>query len=168
MRKTFGDFIDKKQRDTLKQLGLLKKLFERNGMKVESHLETDEKDDPYIFCLNPMGGASFDGIRIYRVGDRLAFRIQKESQTHPYGTAYPLNVEEMFHDLLSDENVDQKKAGERVIEMVGKEVKKFFEKSIDAERDERKATIEGDPEHAGNVLVRTTGTDYSSLIHSKS
>jgi len=167
VRKTFGDFIDKKQRDTLKQLGLLKKLLERNGMKVESFLETDEMNDPYIFCMNPMGGASFDGVRIYKVGSNLAFRVQKESQTHPYGNAYPLNVEEMFHDLLSDEGVDQTKAGERIIEMVGKEVKKFFEKSIDAERGERQSNIEGDAEHAGNVLVRTSGTDYSSLVYNK-
>ena len=168
MHKTFEDFIDKKQRDSLKQLGLLKKLLEKNGMKVESFLESNEMNDPYIYCANPLGGSSFGGIRIYKIGDCLAFRIQKENQTHPYGTAYPLNIEDMFHDLLSEKNIDKLKAGKQIIEMVGKEIKRFFEKSIDAERDERKGNVEGDADKAGNVLVRTTGTDYSSLVYNKS
>lgn len=167
MRKTFGDFIDKKQRDSLKQLGLMRKLLEKSGLKVEGYLETDDTDEPYIFCFNPSSNTSFDGIRIYKIGDRLAFRIQKENRTHPYGKAYPLEVEEMFHDLLSDEGIDQRKAGEKVIEMVTKEVKKFFDKSVDAEKEERKSNIEGETDNAGNVLVRTTGTDYSSLVYNK-
>ncbi len=167
MRKNFGDFIDKKQRDALTQLELMRKLLERNGMKIESYLETDDTDDPYIFCFNPSQNGSFDGIRIYKVGDRLAFRIQKENRTHPYGKAYSLEIEEMFHDFLSDQGIDQRKAGEKVIEIVTKEVKKFFDKSVDAEKEERKSNVEGDSENAGNVLVKTTGTDYSSLVYNK-
>ena len=167
MRKSFGDFIGKKERDALKQLGLMKKLLEKTGLKVESYLETDDTDDPYIFCFNPSRNGSFDGIRIYKAGDRHAYRIQKENRTHPYGKAYSLEIEEMFHDLLSEENEDQRKAGEKVIEIVTKEVKKFFDKSVDAEKEDRKSNVEGDSENAGNVLVKTTGTDYSSLIFNK-
>jgi len=168
MRKNFGDFIDKKQRDSIKQLGLMRQLLEKNGMKVESYLETNDSDEPYIFCFNPSSNSSFDGVRIYKIGNRLAFRIQKENRTHPYGKAYPLEIEEMFHDFLGDQHIDQRKAGQKVIEMVSKEIKKFFDKSVDAEKDERKASVEGGSDSAGNVLVRTTGTDYSSLVYNKS
>lgn len=165
--RTFGDFINKKKRESLKQLSLLKQALERNGLKTESHLEGDQ-DEPYVFCTCPFGGTSFGGIRIYKIGTQLAFRIQKENKTHPYGSAYPLNIEEMFSDFLSEEKVDEKKAGEMVIEHLGKEIRKFFERSIDAEKEERSQRVDKEKEAAGNVLVRTTGTDYSALVYSKS
>jgi hypothetical protein len=75
---------------------------------------------------------------------------------------------DMFHDLLSDEGTDQMQAGKRVIEAVAKEIRKFFDKSLEAEREERERNIEADRDSAGNVAIRTTGTDYSSLVYSKS
>lgn len=162
--KSFGEFIDKKKREAIRQLGLIKEMLERSGLDVENFLHTD--DDSYIYCKNPTRNGSFDGVRIYKIGDQLAFRIQKESKTHPYGSAYPLPIEEMFHDLLSD-NDDQMKAGKKVIEAVEREIRKFFEKSIHAERDERSKSIEG-KDGSGSVLVKSTGTDYSALIMQKS
>lgn len=165
--RSFGDFLDKKKRDSIHQLEILKDLLERHGMKVENFLSTDGDDhDPYIFCHNTTKSGSFDGVRIYKVGTELAFRVQKESKTHPYGSAYPLPVETMFYDFLSDEGIDEKKAGEKIIEAVGKELRKFFEKSVEADRDQRDKEIEG--ASAGNVLTRSGGTDYSSLVFSKS
>ena len=163
--RSFGEFLDKKKREGVKQLGLLQQLLERSGMKVEDFIENDE-GEPYIFCANPSGNGSFGGIRIYKIGNQLAFRVQKENKTHPYGSAYPLNVEQMFNDFLTDEGVDEEKAGKKVIEHLSKEIKKFFEKSGDADKhgsefDDR------DQESSGNVLVRTTGTDYSALIYNK-
>lgn len=166
MIRTFSEYLDKKQRDTLKHLGIVKKLLERNGMKVESFLDTDKDDEPYIFCYNPSRNTSFDGVRIYKIGSSIAFRIQKENQTHPYGKAYPLQIEEMFNDMVGEKDADQKEVGQKVIELVAKEIKKFFERSVEAEKDERRSSIDGYM-NAGNVLVRTTGTDYSSLVHSK-
>ena len=101
------------------------------------------------------------------MGNQFAFRIQKENKTHPYGSAYPLDIEEMFNDFLSEEQVDEMKAGEMVIEHLGREIRKFFEKSIDAEKQEREGRIDREKESAGNVLVRTTGTDYSALVYNK-
>lgn len=164
--KSFGEFIDKKKRESVKQLTLVKQLLERQGMKVENFLTTGD-EEPYVFCFCPTRNGSFDGVRIYKIGNELAFRIQKENQTHPYGAAYPLPVEEMFHDLLSDENSDQLKAGKKVIEAINKEIRSFFDKSIEAEHDEREKNIEMDKDTEGNVLVRTTGTDYSSLVYNK-
>lgn len=164
--KSFGEFVDKKKRESVRQLGLLRKLLEQQGLKVESFLDVDPEEDPYIFCKNATGQGGFDGIRIYKIGDDIAFRVQKESKTHPYGSAYQLPIEEMFHDFLSDEEADQKKAGKKVIESVGKEIKRFFEKSAKAEKASREQEINAEKEGDG-VLVRSTGTDYSALVYNK-
>lgn len=165
MHKTFGSFINKKKRDTIHQLGLVEKLLEKQGMKVETFLEKDD-DDPYIFVKNTQKNSSFEGIRIYKIGDKLAFRVQKESKTHPYGKAYLLEIEEMFQDFLTDDDMNDQKAGQLVIASVAKEIRNFFEKSVDAERDRKEDEISHD-DPQGNVMVRNTGTDYSSLIYSK-
>jgi len=166
-QKSFGNFVDKKKRECVRQLRLLKQLLESSGMKVENFLNAEDSE-PYVFCHSPGRDGSFDGVRIYKIGDQLAFRVQKENQTHPYGKAYPLPIEEMFHDFLSDEDVDQMKAGKKVIESVNKEIRRFFDKSVEAERDERSQGVDGDEgDSEGNVMVRTTGTDYSSLVYNK-
>lgn len=165
-RRTFGEFVDRKKRESIRQLKLLKQLLESNGMKTENFLMEND-DEPYIYCHNPVNTGSFDGIRIYKIGNTIAFRIQKENETHPYGSAYQLPVEEMFHDFLADEDIDQEKAGKKVIESVAKEIRRFFDKSAEAESDERDQNSEMEKDSAGNVLVRTTGTDYSSLVYNK-
>lgn len=160
-KKSFGEFVDKKKRDAISQLRLVKKMLESHGFKVEDFLNSNE-DDHYIFCHGDRHDGGFDGIRIYKIGNDIAFRVQKESKTHPYGSAYLLPIETMFHDFLTDENVDQKKAGEMVIEAVGKEVRKFFEKSAKAAKEYRSDMLASDP-----VMVRSSGTDYSALIFNK-
>jgi hypothetical protein len=167
-KRSFGEFVDKKKRESLRQLLLVKQLLEHSGLKVENFLDTEDTDDPYVFCFMPAKNGSFDGIRIYKIGEEIAFRIQKENKTHPYGSAYPLPIEEMFHDFLIDDGADQKKAGEKVIKAVVKEVRRFFDKSVEAEKEERELDIEREKDTEGNVLVRTTGTDYSSLVYNKS
>jgi len=164
--KSFGDFMNKKKRDGIDHLNIVEKILRNNGLKVENFINEDNEGDPYVFCYNPLQNASFNGVRIYILGDQLAFRVQNEKNTHPYGSAYPLNIEEMFHDFLSDKNLDKEKAGKKVIESISKEIKKFFEKSSQIEKDERGTGIDGE-ESSGNVIASTMGTDYSSLIHSK-
>lgn len=162
--RSFGEFVDKKKRESIHQLRLVKSLLERGGMKVENFLEAeDDSHEPYIFCHNPTKTGSFDGIRIYKIGTDLAFRVQKESKTHPYGSAYPLPIETMFYDFLSDDGVDEKKAGQKIIESISKEVRKFFDKSAEADREEREKGVDG----MGDVMVRNTGTDYSSMVYGK-
>lgn len=162
--RSFGDFMNKKKREGIRQLRILHKLFERSGMKVESFIEADDPgSEPYIYCYNPSRNGSFDGVRIYKIGEQLAFRVQKESKTHPYGSAYPLDIEDMFNDFMTDDQVDEKQAGMRVIECVGKELRRFFNKSIEVEKDQRDDEIES----MGNVLIKSTGTDYSALIFNK-
>ena len=167
-RKSFGEFVNKKKRDSIKHLTIIKKMLEQGGMKVEDFIDADSDDEPYIFCVNSTKNGSFDGVRIYEIGGQCNFRVQKENKTHPYGSAYPLPIEEMFNDFLSDEGTDQKKAGKKVMEAVNKEIKRFFEKSLESERDERERNIESEKDSEGSVSVRSTsGTDYSAQIHSK-
>jgi hypothetical protein len=161
MYTSFGNFVDKKKRDTIKQLRLVGKLLHSQGMEVEEFL--DDMDEAYIFCLNPNKNSSFQGVRLYKIGGNIAFRIQKESKTHPYGRAYSVPIEDMFNDFMTDEKVNATKAGHRVIESVAFEMKRFFEKSVDAEKQQRSQGM--DKNDGSGVLVTTTGTDYSSLIY---
>lgn len=166
--KSFGDFVDKKKRDALHQLSLIERLLKKQGLRVESYLKNNE-DEPYIFCYNPSRSASFDGIRIYKIASTIAFRIQKESETHPYGKAYNLPIEDMFQDFLQEANTKEQEAGHKVIEAVANEIRKFFDKSAEAERNDRMKEIEGQKgDSKGTVSIRSTaGEDYSSLIYNK-
>jgi len=141
----------------------MKKILEQNNFKVKDFLN-EQDSDPYIFCYNPLKNSSFEGIRVYKIGNELAFRIQKESQTHPYGSAYPLPVESMFNDFLTDSG-DEDEVSKQLIEVIGKEINNFFEKSSKAEESSRKLSYNKDS--VGSVLVRSTGTDYASLIYNK-
>jgi hypothetical protein len=164
MFSTFGAFLDKKKREAVKQLGLIDKLLRSQGMKVENYLK--EEDDPYIFCFNPSRMSSFDGIRIYKVGDNIAFRVQKESRTHPFGKSYPLDLEAMYNDLLTDEGVNEGQAGKKIIEAVAKELTQFFEKSMEAEKEMRMRTLD-DEQSAGQVAARPQVTDFGNMIYAQ-
>lgn len=158
----FIEFIDKKERETKKQLKIIEKILLAHGMTVKNHLHDD---DPYLFVYNPKKNTFFEGIRIYKVGDQLSFRVQKEEKTEPFGRAYPMNVEEMFEDLITDYKPDD--AGKRIMAAVHTEVVKFFERSAIAERDLRDKEFERDP--WGKVVVRSSdyGMDYSNLTYMK-
>lgn len=160
---TFIEFVDKKEREAKKHLKIVKKLLESQGMKVADHLK---EDDPYIFVSNPGQNITFDGIRLYKIGSQLAFRIQKEEKTHPFGKAYPLPIEDMFNDLMSDHHKPEV-AGKKVIEAVTEEVKRFFIKSAEAEKDLRGAEIGGNPDPMNRIAIRSTGTDYSNMVYTK-
>ena len=154
----FLEFVDKRQRDAKKHLKLVEKMLKKNGMDVKSFLE---EDDPYLF-VKATEKLSFEGIRIYEIASTMAYRIQKESNTHPYGLAYSLNIEEMFNDFMGD-NISEEKAAEKVIESTVKEIKKFFKKSAEAEDDLNNSSVMmGD-----KYLLRTGGTDYSNLVINK-
>ena len=69
----------------------------------------------------------------------VAYRIAREAETEPYGTAYQLDLENMYNDYMS-EITHPEKAGKKVIESVAKEIKTFFKKSADAEEENRGRT----------------------------
>ena len=159
---SFGNFIDKKKRDNLKELRIIGKMLQQHGMRVENFLEDDLGSDPYIYCHSPVKHGSFDGIRIYKTADIIAFRVQKESKTHPYGRAYKLPIEDIFNDMLEDENVSEEKAGRQVMDCVLKEIRRFFEKSNEVEADIRKSDGDND-----GLSLNANVQDYSTLIHNK-
>jgi hypothetical protein len=126
----FKEYIDGKSRKERKQLKTTMRVLEQSGFKVE---DFSEEDDPYIFVHSAEASMSFGGVRIYPIAEKLAYRVQKSPETHPYGVAYELDIEAMYTDLLAD-NVEEEEAAQKVIEGVGLELKKFFEKSKKAER----------------------------------
>lgn len=152
----FNEFIDKKTRKAKKHLSLIKKMLEQGGFQVTDKL--DEREDPYIFVFNPNNNLSFDGVRVYEIGDEIAYRIQKEARTHPFGKAYPIPIEQMFEDLLG-EDMDDSKIGKEIIKSVVNELKEFFDKSYQAEK---KGPPKEDP--LDKIHTRTTGTDYSNQV----
>lgn len=159
----FVEFIDKKKREAKKQLKIIEKILLKNGFKVKDHLD---EDNSFIFVYNPEKSTFFEGIRIYKIGDQIAFRVQKEEKTEPFGTAYPMSIEDMFTDLISD--YQPEKAGHKIIEAVANEVRSFFKKSALAEKEIRDKEFERDP--YGKVVIRSSdfGMDYSNLTYSGS
>ncbi len=151
----FLEFVDRKQRDAKRQLKLIEKALRKAKLHVYSHLESEE---PHLFVKANNKKLSFEGIRIYHIGDGIAYRIQKLEKTEPYGKAYALNAEQMFNDYMG-EGMDDKEAAQKVIEALGNEIKKFFHRSADAEEKIRVGQKDG-----VGMIVKTGGSDYSSAV----
>lgn len=162
MFKSFHEFVDRKKRECRKHLALLKKLFEKTGFRV---IERLEDDDPYIYVKNTSKNVSFDGVRVYKLGDTVAYRVAKQEQTHPYGKAYMLAVEDMFDDFISE--YDEGEAIKMVVTEVSKEMKKFFTKSEEAEYELNTTQFDRGIAGQGQIMLRGGGTDYSNQVHSK-
>lgn len=154
----FLEFIDRKQRESKRHLKIIEQVLQKSGLQAKGHLEDD---DPYVYLKAPSKKLSFDGIRIYEIGNIIAYRIAKEEKTEPYGKAYQLNLEEMFNDYMGENKVKEEEAAQKVIEGVISELKSFFTKSEEAEKE-----LKTNGEEAG-VLLKTGGSDYSSLVFSK-
>ena len=161
MGSTFREFVDKKGRQSKKRLGIIEKILKKQGMTVGNFLN---EDDPYIYLRNTSGNLPFDGLRIYKIGDSIAYRVQKEEKTHPFGKAYLLDIEGIYEDLISD-NTDEEKAGKTVIKSVGEEMRSFFVKSAEADKEVRAAELDRQTDPMGKVQLRsTTGTDYANKV----
>ena len=152
----FREFVDKKERDTRRHLGLMRQVLEKGGFEIIDKIES--RSSPYIFVQSPEGNLPFEGVRMYEIGGEVAYRIQKHKDTEPYGRAYAVPIEKMFEDLLGEEQMDDEKRGKEIIEAVVKELKEFFERSAKAER--AQPTV--DP--LGKVNMRSTGTDYANKV----
>jgi hypothetical protein len=150
----FREYIDRKNRQARKHLQTTKKVLEQNGFQVD---DFSDEDDPYIFLHSPDASLSFGGVRIYPIAEKLAYRVQNAAESHPYGSAYELDVEAIYADLLAD-NVDESKAAQKVIESVGEEFKKFFEKSKKAEQ--RQSAGDVSP-----IMARPHVNDYGNSIY---
>ena len=130
--------MNRKHRETVERLEILKGILEKGGFQVVSH--TDNRHDPYIYVGAPfdrirmLENLSFRGVGVYARGeDVIAFRCQNGDKAEPFGTAYPLDVKAMFKDLVNDE-MNQTQVGKKIMEFVVEELKEFFIQSAKAER----------------------------------
>jgi hypothetical protein len=163
MRRTFREFLGGKRREAKRQLHMVQEVLKRGGFRVEDFLD-ERFDDPYVFCHNPKKDTSFKGVRIYKIGDKLAYRVQRESTTHPFGTAYIIDMDAIFNDLTADGITKKEHIGHKLMEEVIQSIRAFFKESAEAERQEDKWDDDGDT--MGMVHVRNPlGGDYSSQVH---
>jgi hypothetical protein len=153
----FLEFVDRKERESRRHLKITLKALKESGLHTYDHID---HEDSYIFVKSSNKNLPFEGIRIYEIGNSLAYRVQKEKDTEPFGKAYELNLEEMFNDLMG-ENMKKEQAGKEVIKGVNKEIKEFFSKSAKAQ-----AAVEEMGE-SKPLVVKTGGTDYSGMVTSK-
>ena len=151
----FMEFVDRKQRETRHRLGLIKDILEAHDFKVKPHLHAD---DPYLFVKADNKKVPFEGVRVYHIGDQVAFRVQNLEDSEPYGNAYALKMEDMFNDFMS-ENMTEEEAGKKVMESVAKEIKKFFAMSAKASEEIRTGQKDGI-----GTIIKTGGTDYSAMV----
>lgn len=157
---TFLEYVNKEQRKISKNLAVIQKVLTKEGFEVIDFLE---EEDPYLYVKNANQDTEFEGIRIYRIGNDICYRVQNEEKTHPYGKAYILDVESVFEDLIADEDYDKKKAGEEVVEYITNEIRKFFARSAEAENevDSEKIDVQRDP-----ISFKVNGNDYANTIGS--
>jgi len=151
----FSSFINKKNREARRELAIIRDILAEAKLKVEDFIKDDV---PYLFLKNTDKDLDFDGVRIYKIGSDIAYRIQKENKTEPYGEAYLLDVEEIFGELITD--MSEEKAAKKVKEAVVEEFKSFFRKSVEAQDDI--AGEGGDPQ--SKIIVNGSAGDLSNAM----
>lgn len=151
----FSSFLDKKNKQIRNELGVVRDVLKEANFKVEDFLCDDH---PYLFLQNPENGLDFDGVRIYKIGSNLAYRIQKENKTAPYGEAYSLDIEGMFEDLITD--MDENKATEHIKKAIHEEFKNFFKKSVEAQENINSGAL--DPH--SKVIIGSSHGDLSNTM----
>jgi hypothetical protein len=125
----FSKFLEIKNKKIKRELEIIKKVLESKRIQVESFLN---ENNPYLFVKSSVS-LPFDGIRIYKIGSNIAYRIQNENKTEPYGKSYPLDIESVFSDLITD--MKEEEAGKEIIELLNKEISNFFKESEKAQQE---------------------------------
>jgi hypothetical protein len=157
---SFREFVDNKQRQAIKHMHLLGKLLETSGFNVKDYAKSHFAE-AYLYVYNPFKNTSFDGVRIYNIGDKLAYRVQREHDTHPYGTAYALDIDLIYEDYVDE---GEKEIAQKVLETVANELRAFFKESSRAEKALEKGDMDRDGA-LGMVYIRNPlGGDYSNMV----
>jgi len=152
----FSTFVDKKTNKARREREDVRDVLKEGGVKVEDFLK---EESPYLFVSSPKKGLNYGGIRVYKVGNSVAYRIQNEGKTEPYGKSYSLDIQGVFEDLVSD--MEPEKAAEETKKAVVEEITKFFEKSAAAQ--EELDSPEFDP-HNKVMVVPGKSTDLSNMF----
>lgn len=154
----FSNFLDKKIKKTRDELEILKGILEEANFDVKDFIK---EEDPYLYLVNPKKDLSFEGVRIYKIGSGLAYRVQNETNTEPYGVAYPLNVEQSFEDIISDLD-DENKAAELIKKSISEEFNGFFDKSRKAEEELKNPEIGN--QTPNSIVITTMSNDLSHFM----
>lgn len=162
MSTTFLEYVNKKQRDAIRELRVVKRMLKQAGFQVASHL-ADKSDDPYLFVYNPGEAPSF-GLRVYKLGGAdIYYRPQKKEKTHPWGEAKSLDIKGVYEDVKSDEQ-DEAKAAQQIIKIVGDELKDYFKANAKAEKNNKRGS-DGSPLGAVAVRGNLDVGDYSNVSY---
>lgn len=129
---TFFEYVDRKQRQVVRQLKIVKRILGQAGLQVASQLNFRHKEEPYLYVYNPNSDTKF-GLRVYGVGEELAYRLQRKEKTHPYGKPNRLTIADMWDDIKS-EGKDDAAAANEIIKAVGDEITDYFKQSAKAEK----------------------------------
>lgn len=156
----FQNFVNKKSKVTRRQLGILEKVLKLGGFSTRSFIESE---NPYIFIKSTDDKLSFGGIRMYKIGEHIAFRVQNAESTHPYGKAYSIPVEELYNDIVSEE-ANEEHAAQEVMKSISQEIRNFFKKNVAASSEIK--SFEISDSNGGRVGINNQGfnADNSNLI----
>lgn len=152
----FSAFVDKKTNKARKELEVVRDVLKEGGVAVEDFLK---EEDPYLFVPSSKQSLDFGGVRIYKVGNNMAYRIQNEKKTQPYGTSYPLDIEGMFEDLISD--MKEEEAAQEIKKAIVEEINNFFKKSLEAQ--DELSTSGMDP-HSKIIVMPGRAGDLSNMM----
>lgn len=161
----FSSFLDIKNKKTIKELNILKEILSKN-FEIKTFLE---QSSPYIFLKPKNSDLDFEGVRIYKIGSNWAYRIQNESDSEPYGKAYPLELESMFEEIIPDS--DEEEAGEIIANALIEEFNNFFKLSSKIEKELGNNSIElnlSEPNMTGGdpkVIIGSNSGDFSNSIY---
>jgi hypothetical protein len=156
----FSSFIDIKNKQTIKQLEILKEILSKD-FQIETYLENE---DPYIY-LKAKKDTPFQGVRVYKIGSNWAYRIQNESQTEPYGKAYPIDLEKMFEDIIPD--MSEEEAGGVIADALVEEFNNFFDKSAKLDKEFSVGQFNKNDISNSSVIVGSNSGDFSNSIYNK-
>ena len=152
MPTTFLEYVNKKQRDAIRELSVVKRIMKQGGLEVASHLHAKD-DDPYLFIYNPDSAPEF-GLRVYKLGGQdIYYRPQKKEKTHPWGEAKTLDIKGMFEDIMSDEK-EEGKVAKQIIKSVSEEIRHYFKANAKADKDHKKGLADKSP--LGAVAFRSS------------
>jgi hypothetical protein len=151
----FFDYISRSTLSNERKLKIIHQILKKGEVKSKIFIN---EDDPYVFVYSTNTGCDFEGIRIYPIANKMAFKIQNRVDTHPYGRPYLLDFESIFNSFMATEDADEIEAGKNSIKHFIKNIKKFFRMSADAQNEE---------DNVENLSAKTQGTDYSTQVFSK-
>lgn len=160
--KRFSSFVTTKDRENKENLHVLQQVLEKAGFQVSNNL--DNPKEPYIYVHKPtdvdsvLESLSFGGVRLYTRGtDIICYRAQNKEKTEPFGESRILDIKGMFKDLIRDSS--REKIGHKIIFQVIKELKDFFIRSAEAEKE----NDVGDGE-MGTAVIGGVSNDYSTTV----